>query len=101
MISSTNFNVTPLSDSTDQTKDASATNDLANKEVFLQLFVAQLKNQNPLNPADGIEFITQLSQFSQLEQTMESKQELVAIHKLLSDAATTQSKTDTADTSQP
>ena len=37
---------------------------------FLQLLVAQIKNQNPMNPADGVEFLSQLAQFSQLEQTM-------------------------------
>lgn len=56
---------------------------LASKEVFLKLLVAQLQHQNPLNPADGVEFMTQLTQFSQLEQAMGSRQELEAIHKLL------------------
>src|SRR6185312_14686056 len=41
---------------------------LANESTFLQLFVAQLKNQDPLNPADGTQFVSQLAQFSQLEQ---------------------------------
>jgi flagellar basal-body rod modification protein FlgD len=40
------------------------------KDAFLQLLVAQIKNQNPLNPADGVQFLSQLAQFSQLEQTM-------------------------------
>ena len=40
------------------------------KDAFLQLLVAQIKNQNPLNPADGAQFLSQLAQFSQLEQTM-------------------------------
>jgi flagellar basal-body rod modification protein FlgD len=56
---------------------------LASKEVFLKLLVAQLQHQNPLNPADGVEFMTQLTQFSQLEQAMSSRQELEAIHRLL------------------
>ncbi|MCC7176127.1 MAG: hypothetical protein IT159_13125 [Bryobacterales bacterium] len=38
------------------------------KDDFLKLLVAQIRNQNPLNPADGVEFLTQLAQFSQLEQ---------------------------------
>jgi flagellar basal-body rod modification protein FlgD len=49
---------------------------LANQDVFMKLLVAQLKYQNPMNPADGVEFMTQLTQFSQLEQTMESRKEL-------------------------
>ena len=38
------------------------------KEDFLKLLVAQIKNQNPLDPTDGVEFLSQLAQFSQLEQ---------------------------------
>jgi flagellar basal-body rod modification protein FlgD len=40
----------------------------ANKETFLKLLVAQIKNQDPLNPTDATQFLTQLAQFSQLEQ---------------------------------
>lgn len=38
------------------------------KQEFLQLLVAQLKNQNPLSPMEGQEFAAQLAQFSSLEQ---------------------------------
>lgn len=38
------------------------------KEAFLQLLVAQMQNQDPLNPSDDTEFISQLSTFSMLEQ---------------------------------
>ncbi len=37
------------------------------KNDFLQLFVAQLKNQNPLEPQDGSDFLAQLAQFSTVE----------------------------------
>jgi len=33
------------------------------KNMFLQLLVAQIKNQDPLSPADGVQFLTQLAQF--------------------------------------
>jgi flagellar basal-body rod modification protein FlgD len=39
-----------------------------NEQTFLKLLVTQIKNQNPMNPADGTQFLTQLAQFSQLEQ---------------------------------
>ncbi|HEY2407717.1 MAG TPA: flagellar hook capping FlgD N-terminal domain-containing protein [Polyangiaceae bacterium] len=37
---------------------------------FLQLLVAQLKNQDPLAPQDNTQFVAQLAQFSSLQQTM-------------------------------
>lgn len=38
------------------------------KEEFLQLLVAQLRNQDPINPLQAEEFAAQLAQFSQVEQ---------------------------------
>jgi flagellar basal-body rod modification protein FlgD len=46
---------------------ASAKNVLG-KDAFLQMMLAQLKNQDPLNPMDGTAFVAQLAQFSSLEQ---------------------------------
>jgi flagellar basal-body rod modification protein FlgD len=46
------------------------------KNQFLQLLVAQLKGQNPLDPLDGTQFVSQLAQFSSLE-------ELTSIHAVL------------------
>lgn len=56
------------SDTTASSKPA--VDPLADKETFLNLLVAQLKNQNPLNPMDGMQFVTQLAQFTQLEQLL-------------------------------
>lgn len=39
-----------------------------NFDTFLKLMVAQLKNQDPLNPLDGTQFTGQIAQFSSLEQ---------------------------------
>ena len=44
------------------------TDKLTNESTFLQLLVAQIKNQNPLNPTDSIQFVGQLVQYSELEQ---------------------------------
>lgn len=38
------------------------------KDDFLKLLVAQLKNQDPQNPADGTQMAAQLAQFSSVEQ---------------------------------
>ena len=49
---------------------------LATENTFLQLLVAQIKNQDPLQPADSIQFLSQLAQFSQLEQLIGIRQDL-------------------------
>jgi flagellar basal-body rod modification protein FlgD len=54
-----------------------------NKETFMQLLVAQIKNQNPLSPADGVQFLTQLAQFSELEQMMGIRDDLAGIREHL------------------
>ncbi len=50
--------------------------EMVGKDAFLRLLVAQIKNQNPLDPADGVQFLTQLAQFSELEQLIQIRQGL-------------------------
>jgi flagellar basal-body rod modification protein FlgD len=38
------------------------------QQEFLQLLVAQLQNQDPVNPMDGAQFASQLAQFNSVEQ---------------------------------
>jgi flagellar basal-body rod modification protein FlgD len=52
-----------------------ATN-LASENVFLQLLVAQLKNQDPSQPTDGTAFVTELAQFTTLQEDSESASDL-------------------------
>jgi flagellar basal-body rod modification protein FlgD len=69
--------------------EANATKRTANKELgkdaFLQLLVAQLKNQDPQKPMDDTSFIAEMAQFSSLEQmqnlnkTMESQQAFASL----------------------
>ena len=44
--------------------------EIMGKEDFLTLLVAQLQNQDPLDPEDTSEFTSQLTQYSSLEQLM-------------------------------
>jgi len=63
-------------------KAAPPVDGLANEQTFLKLFVAQLKNQNPLQPQDGTQFVAQLAQFSSLEQQVQMRQDLDALKNL-------------------
>lgn len=77
-----------------QKPQSDQTGNLAKEEVFLQLLVVQLKNQNPLDPADGTEFVAQLAQFSQLEQTLGMRNELKSIRETLEgDAGSSETQT--------
>lgn len=53
------------------------------KDEFLKLLVAQLKNQDPMNPVSNDQFITQLATFSSLEQLISINQ---AVSKLASNS---------------
>ena len=46
------------------------------QETFLKLLVAQMKNQDPTNPTDSTQFISQLAQFSELEQVIAIRADL-------------------------
>lgn len=60
------------------TQTASATTTTADKakqasldkDAFLKLLVAQLSHQDPTQPTEGTEYVTQLAQFSLVEQSM-------------------------------
>jgi flagellar basal-body rod modification protein FlgD len=43
-------------------------NQTLDKDAFLQLLIEQMANQDPLNPASDTEYISQLAQFSMLEE---------------------------------
>lgn len=55
---------------TEATQAASATASTLgglDSDAFLQLLVAQLKYQNPMEPTDGTQFLQQTAQFTQVE----------------------------------
>jgi len=51
------------------------------RDDFLKLFVAQMKEQDPLNPIEGSDLSVQLAQFSSLEQLFNIDQHLIDISK--------------------
>ncbi len=53
------------------------------EDAFMQLLLAQLKNQDPLKPMDDTEFISQMAQFNSLN-------ELMSINKVLGELMTAQ-----------
>jgi len=53
---------------TANTTATTSTKNVIGKDEFLKMLIAQLKNQDPLNPLDGTAFTAQLAQFSSLEQ---------------------------------
>lgn len=52
------------------------------KQEFLMLLVAQLRNQDPLNPMQDREFIAQLAQLNALEQMQQLNETLSAMAEL-------------------
>ncbi len=52
------------------------------RNMFMTLLVTQLKNQDPLAPQDGTQFVAQLAQFNSLDQLTgirQSIEQLIAI----------------------
>ena len=49
-------------------KATSSDNNGMDKDAFLQLLVAQMQYQDPLEPTSNTEYISQYAQFSQVEQ---------------------------------
>lgn len=64
---------------TSSSSSTSSSTTSVNQNQFLQLLVAQLKNQDPMNPADGTEFMGELAQFSMLQETIGVHQDFDAL----------------------
>jgi flagellar basal-body rod modification protein FlgD len=75
----------------------SATDSLGNENTFLQLLVAQIQNQDPTSPVDSNQFLSQLAEFSQLEQLIGIRQDVSQLDPTT--AAATTSTTGTGSTS--
>jgi flagellar basal-body rod modification protein FlgD len=86
----------PTASSSSSTTTTAAPTDTSQvtKDMFLQLLVAQIKNQDPMSPSDGVQFLSQLAQFQTLEQGMNMSQDLTAIRSDLDTLVPTAPTTD-------
>jgi flagellar basal-body rod modification protein FlgD len=79
--SQTSANSATNSSANSSSSSNDGTNALANQDTFLQLLVAQLQHQDPTQPMQGTEFVTQLAEFSNLQQSVASRQDLDGIYQ--------------------
>lgn len=61
--------------STSSTAPTTQNRSLMGTDDFLKLLVAQLKNQDPMNPTSGTEFMAQTAQFSAVEKLTQLNQQ--------------------------
>ena len=69
----------PWDNQSDSKADPSTSDAMVNEQTFLKLLVAQLQNQDPMQPQDPSQFVAQLAQFSSLEQEVQMRQDLDAL----------------------
>src|SRR5690349_20163429 len=72
----TNNSATGTSSATGGNASTGSANDVVNQAEFMKLLIAQLQNQDPMNPMDSSNFSAQLAQFSSLEQLTQINQRL-------------------------
>ena len=58
------------------------------RNLFMTLLVAQLKNQDPLSPQDGTAFVAQLAQFNSLDQLVGIRAAIDKLNTLLAQTKT-------------
>ncbi len=80
---------------TGSSSSAPSPTSLGDQNVFLQLLITQLKNQDPTQPTDGTAFVTQLAQFTTLQQQTQGTTDLNKIVAILSSAGTSGGTTST------
>lgn len=77
----TNVGAATATSTTTQSAESALTTDF---ETFLTLLTAQMRYQDPLDPTDSTEFVSQLATFSALEQQIETNELLTDISTMLS-----------------
>ena len=74
---------TVYDDSTTTATYASSEDTTLGQDAFLKMFMAQVTNQDPMNPMDNTEFTAQLATFSQLEQLQQINDSLANMDDLV------------------
>lgn len=59
-----------------QTQTSSTDQNMVDYDAFLNLLVAQMKNQDPTAPMDSTDYVAQLATFSQVEQSIQTNTKL-------------------------
>ena len=72
-------NVTGATSPAATTTNGSAATTAMDKNAFLKLLIAQLQHQDPLQPTEGTEYVSQLAQFSLVEQSQNQATQLGTI----------------------
>ncbi|TCU72277.1 flagellar basal-body rod modification protein FlgD [Bradyrhizobium sp. R2.2-H] len=78
------MNVTSATDTTGNSSSSNSTNSPTSSNsvdynTFLQLLIAEMKNQDPTNPMDTSQYMSQFAQLSTVEQAMQTNSKLDAL----------------------
>ena len=75
---------------TSSTSGTTLPKDMLNQDDFLELMIAQMKNQDPTKPLEGQEYLGQLAQFSTLNSIQELQKSFDTLAQSLTNFQTTQ-----------
>ncbi|MDF2924720.1 MAG: flagellar hook capping protein [Paenibacillaceae bacterium] len=76
-------NVWPNYSAANVSKAAKTNNNDLGKDQFLKILITQLKNQDPMQPLEDKEFISQMAQFTSVEQLTNMATEMKALRESL------------------
>ncbi len=70
------LNTTKTAQQTPETKSAAPTLDY---NAFLHLLIAQMRNQDPMEPMKSSDYVAQLATFSQVEKTIQTNERIASL----------------------